>query len=115
MEGGVSHDAARIALGSMDVDVVISGTVRGYEEGGPTVEFTAIALDTWTNRTVWQSNSLSRGDDGVMFFDAGRISTASALACRMVREVTDDMARAWERGPSPSSRRQVAITPDKRP
>jgi hypothetical protein len=108
LEGGVSHESARIALGSMEVDVVISGVVRTFDDGIPKVEFTAIALDTWTNRTVWLSNSLSRGDDGVLFFDARKVWTANDLGCRMVRDVADEMVGAWEKGPPPSRRRPVA-------
>ena len=108
LEGGVSHESARVSLGSMDVDVVVSGNVRGFEDGGPSVEFTAIALDTWTNRTVWQSSSLNRGDDGVFFFGAGRIWTANALACRMARDVAEEMVRAWRKGPSPAARGESA-------
>ena len=94
MEGGVSHEAARVALGSMDVDVVVSGYVRGYD-GTPSVEFTALALDTWSNRIVWQSTSFNRGTDGVFFFDAGKVHTASGLACRMALNVVEEMASTW--------------------
>jgi TolB-like protein len=96
MEGGVSYEAARIALGSMDVDFVVSGYVRSYDEALPKVEFTVLALDTWANRIVWQSSSFDTGNEGVFFFDVGRIRTANALACRMVREVVDGMVAGWK-------------------
>jgi len=96
MEGGVSYETARIALGSMDVDVVVSGYVRSYDEALPKVEFTVLALDTWANRVVWQSTSFDTGSEGVFFFDVGRIRTANALACRMVREVVDGMVAGWK-------------------
>jgi TolB-like protein len=104
LEGGVSHEAARVSLGSMEVDVVISGRVHAFD-GSPRVEFTAVALDTWTNHVVWQSSSFNQGSDGVFFFDAGRVSTASELACRMVREVGDEMVRFWAQGRSAPPRR----------
>ncbi len=92
LEGGVSHEAARVAAGSMDVDLVLSGYVRTYEDlPVPKVELTVIALDTRTNATTWYSTSYNRGDDGVFFFDAGRVATSSALSCRMVRTVVDEM------------------------
>ncbi|HZY04306.1 MAG TPA: hypothetical protein VFF02_12485 [Anaeromyxobacteraceae bacterium] len=103
LEGGVSHEAARVSLGAMEVDVVISGRVHAFD-GSPKVEFTATALDTWTNRAVWQSSSFNRGDDGVFFFDAGRIGTAGELACRMVREVGEEMVRHLAQGRSSPSR-----------
>ncbi len=93
MQGGVSHEAARVALGSMEVDLVVSGYVWTYEEQPvPKVEFTVTALETRSNRIVWQSSSYNRGDDGVFFFDAGRVTTASVLACRMARNVAEEMA-----------------------
>ncbi len=97
LEGGVSHEAARVSLGSMDVDVVVSGRVHAFD-GSPKVDFTVVALDTWTNHIVWQSSSFNRGSDGVFFFDAGRVRTANELACRMVREVAEEMVRAWAEG-----------------
>lgn len=103
LEGGVSHEAARVSLGSMNVDVVVSGRVLAFD-GSPRVEFTAVALDTWTNRVVWQSSSFNRGSDGVWFFDAGQIRTANELACRMVREVGEEMASAWAPGRPAASR-----------
>jgi hypothetical protein len=104
MEGGVSSETARVALGSMNVDVVVSGYVRGYDDGEPRVEFTVIALDTWDNRVVWQSSSYSRGSDGVVLFDFGKVDTANQLACRMVRDVVDEMAGYWAKRRAPQIR-----------
>ena len=113
LEGGVSHEAARVSLGSMEVDVVISGQVHAFD-GSPRVEFTALALDTWTNRVVWQSSSFNRGSDGVFFFDVGRIGTTTELACRMVRGVGERMVRAWAADRS-SAPRPWRARPGERP
>ncbi len=111
MEGGVTHEAARIALATMDADVVLAGYVRTYDDGPvPRVEFTVIALATWDNRIVWESTSYNRGDEDVFFFGLGRESTADALACRMVRATSDRMAADWpssERADEPYRRRPV--------
>jgi hypothetical protein len=96
MEGGVSHETARIALGAFDADVIVAGWVRTYDEYPvPRLEFTAVALDTRTNRVLWESTSYNRGEEGVWFFGAGRISTSLGLACRMARPVAEGMAAAW--------------------
>jgi hypothetical protein len=96
MEGGVSHETARIALGALEADVVVAGYVRTDEEFPvPRLEFTVLALDTRTNRVLWESTSYNRGDEGFPFFDLWRVSTTPGLACRMVRPVVDGMVAAW--------------------
>jgi hypothetical protein len=96
MEGGVSHETARIALGAFEADVIVAGYVRTHEEYPvPMLEFTVLALDTRSNRVLWASTSYNRGDEGISFFGLGRVSTTPALACRMVRPVVDGMVAAW--------------------
>jgi hypothetical protein len=102
MEGGVSHETARIALGALEADVVVAGYVRTDEEYPvPRLEFTVLALDTRTNAVLWESTSYNRGDEGVLFFDVGRVSTTLGLACRMARPLAEGMAAAWRARPSP--------------
>jgi uncharacterized protein related to proFAR isomerase len=104
MEGGVSLESARIALGSMDVDVVVSGYVRSFQGYPvPQVDFTVIAIDTRANRVIWQSSSFNRGDDGVFFFDAGKVGTAHGLNCRMVESTVEEMVRGWASNHRPDS------------
>ncbi len=70
LEGGVTHEAARIALGVLEADVVVAGNVHVYDESAvPVLEFSATALSTRDNRPVWQSTSFERGDTGVFFFE----------------------------------------------
>lgn len=96
MEGGVSHETARIALGALEADAIVAGYVRTHDEYPvPLLEFTVLALDTRSNRVLWASTSYNRGDEGITFFGLGRVSTTPRLACRMVREVVDGMIAAW--------------------
>jgi hypothetical protein len=69
---------------------VIFGEVSEYLEvawGGmvPEVEFSVRAIDTASRRLIWSSSSHARGDDGVIFFDVGRIPTAHRLASELAR------------------------------
>jgi TolB-like protein len=89
MEGGVSLDAARAVLDSLDADLVVAGYVRDLTDdvGGatpPRVDFTALMIDRRTEEVVWEVSSYHRGDEGVWAFELGRVRTASGLACRMV-------------------------------
>jgi hypothetical protein len=75
----------------LETDLVIAGYVRDLADGGdPAVDFTALVLDRDAT-VMWSSTSHATGSEGVWFFDAGQISTASALACRMARGVVDGM------------------------
>jgi TolB-like protein len=95
MEGGVSVDQVRSIVGTLGADLVVAGDVLEFDAGGaPRLNFTVSVLDGHSNRTVWQSTSYNTGDDGVFFYDVGRVSTASSLACRMVRTAVDGMLTA---------------------
>jgi TolB-like protein len=94
LQDGVSVDNAMAILDLLDADLVLSGYVQVYEarsgrDAAPKVEFTAYVLDRRTAEVVWSSASSGVGDDGVFFFGAGRVRSASALSCRMVRGVVD--------------------------
>ena len=88
--GGISLDDARVILRALDADLVLAGTVRTFEEAGgargaPDVDFSAWVLDRETAQLVWSSTSSATGEDGVFFFGAGRIATASGLACALAK------------------------------
>jgi hypothetical protein len=104
LESGISVDAARALLGTLDADLVVTGYVHEYQDpagsGAPRVAFTAFALDRRSGRIAWQASSHSRGDEGVWFFDSGRVSTARDLACRMVRGAVEDLDESAARAPS---------------
>ena len=99
---GVSLDAARVIADLLKADYVLAGTVREYaepssSEGAPAVQFTAALLDGKTSEVVWQSSSFHRGDEGVFFFDLGRVITASELSCRMAASALDGVGQRANR------------------
>ena len=88
--GGISLDDARVVLELVRADLVLSGTVRRFEDaaglsGAPSLEFGSWVLDRRTAQLVWSSTTSGAGDDGVYFFGLGRVTTASALACGMAK------------------------------
>lgn len=40
---------------------------------------------------MWSSTSFNQGDDGVFFFDWGRVNTAHAMAAQMTRWIGEMM------------------------
>ena len=97
MEEGISLDTARVILELLHADYVLAGSVRDYSDPAssvipPIVQFSAMLLDRKNNEVVWEATSLHRGDEGVFFFDAGRIETVSGLACRMVHDAVRDLS-----------------------
>lgn len=92
MENGVSLDDARIVSELLHADLVLAGYVRDHADGAtPALDFTVLLLDRQNSEILWQSTSHNRGDDGVWFFDAGRVATAAELSCRMIASVVAGM------------------------
>ncbi len=90
MEDGVSLSQTDILFGALNADLILSGRVFEYEDyqgtyGKPKVEFSAYLVERKSREVVWNSHSHNRGDDGVFFFDQGRMNTASAMASQMTQ------------------------------
>jgi hypothetical protein len=55
------------------------------------VEFSTRVFDMKTRQISWSSSSYNQGDDGVYFFNLGKVTTAHEVASGMVRSVVDKM------------------------
>ncbi len=107
MTGGISIPQIELVRALLDADLVVTGTVSDYQEslgadGVPSVVFTVRGIDARAERVVWTSLSYNRGDQGVFFFESGRVDTAYRLASEMVRQAVRSVA---PRGRSRSTRR----------
>ena len=96
MEGGLSLPQADILKAALDVDLVLTGIVVEYQDyiggwGFPKVEFSTRVFDMKTRQIVWSSSSYNQGDDGVFFFNLGKVNTAQGMASGMVRSVVEGM------------------------
>jgi hypothetical protein len=111
VEGGASLDAARAMGEGLGADILMAGYVREHADlanlsGPPRLELTVYAIDGRTGDVVWWSSSRATGEDGVIFFGIGRVSTATALACGVGRGIAERMAgdrqAAFDAKPAPS-------------
>jgi TolB-like protein len=98
LDQGVSLAQADILFDALQADLILSGTVFRYEDsqgalGAPRVEFSAQLIEKKSREVVWYSFSNNAGDDGVFFFDAGRVSTVQALAMRMARLTVESIVQ----------------------
>ncbi len=98
MDQGVSLADAEAIFAMMNVDLVVTGQVLDYQDyqgsfGKPKVDFTAEVIEKKSREVVWSSASYNQGDDGVFFFDWGRVNTAYAMATQMVRQIGKMMAK----------------------
>jgi hypothetical protein len=92
---GLSAPQIELLRVVLDADLVVSGTVHEYVDGGavletPRLDFAIQVFDTHAGRAVWSGLSHNAGDDRVFFFDLGRVRTASTLASRMARALVAD-------------------------
>jgi TolB-like protein len=91
-EGGVSLPQVDLLRVMLDADLIVSGTVRDYEEaigefGNPLVAFSAHGVDPQRRQIVWSSFSYSEGHDRVYFWNLGMVHTAHGLSSEMARAV----------------------------
>jgi TolB-like protein len=90
LDQGVSLVNADSIAGLLNADLILAGDVTDYEDyqgvwGKPKVSFSAQLIDRKTREVVWSSNSYNEGDEGVFFFDTGRVNTASVMVSQMAR------------------------------
>jgi TolB-like protein len=103
-EGGLSLAQADLLREFLDVDLIVIGRVMSYVDRSsvtvPDVAFSIQAIDASSRKVVWSSRSRRRGDEHVVFFDAGRVETAQTLTAGLA-------AAAVERMVSGSGRRST--------
>ncbi len=96
MYEGLSLSDADLLFDLLDVDLIVTGSVLDYQDkpgltGEPKVDFSVVMIERNSREVVWSSKNYNQGNDGVLFFDFGRIRTANAMASRMVHAVVEEM------------------------
>ena len=92
MQDGISLADADALFAGLNADLLVSGRVMDYQDyqgafGKPKVDFSSMVIERKSREVVWSSDSHNEGDDGVFFFDRGRVNTAHAMASQMVQRV----------------------------
>lgn len=90
MNDGISLPSVDLITISLGVDLLLNGVVFDYLDtvgygSAPKIDFSMQMFDRGNKKILWSSHSHNKGDDGVYFFEYGRLATASALADRMCR------------------------------
>jgi hypothetical protein len=98
MDEGVSLRDADAIFSSLDVDLVLTGKVIDYQDyqglsGTPKVDFSTQVTERKSREVVWSSGSYNTGDDGVFFFDWGKVNTAYAMASQMTKSIAERIVR----------------------
>jgi hypothetical protein len=93
---GASLDTANILFDQLSVDLILVGKVMDYVDtreprGAPKVTFFLQVIDRQKKEVMWSSHSTNLGDDGVFFFEMGKVSTAHVLASAMAAEAIQRM------------------------
>jgi hypothetical protein len=94
MDDGLSLANADVTFSRLNADLILTGKIMDYQDyqglsGKPKVDFSAILIERKSREVVWSSKSYNEGDDGVYFFDRGRVNTAHGMASEMVSYVVD--------------------------
>ncbi|MEW6599541.1 MAG: hypothetical protein AB1499_01085 [Nitrospirota bacterium] len=96
MNEGISFENAGFIFSTLetDADLILSGTVLDYQDnisvaGAPKVDFSVLVIEKKSREIVWTSKSYRTGDEGVIFFDKGKINVAHSLASGMARGIAE--------------------------
>jgi len=97
MHDGLSLANADIVFSILNADLILTGNVIEYQDyegpsGKPKVDFSALLIERKSREVVWSSKSYNQGDDGVFFFDMGRVNTAYVMASEMAHHVVEMIA-----------------------
>jgi hypothetical protein len=95
MNEGISFANAGLIFSTIeaDADLILSGTVMDYQDyqgvmGTPKVDFSVLIIEKKSREIVWTSKSYNTGNEGVFFFDRGKINTANTIASQMTKSVS---------------------------
>jgi len=96
MGDGISLADAGLISRLLAVDLILSGKVMDYQDfqgaaAKPKVDFSAEIFEKKSREVVWAALGYNQGDDGVFFFDWGRVNTAYAMATQMVQLAVEEM------------------------
>ena len=96
MSDGISLPQTDTVLDAVDADLVLNGEVLEYQDPlavlvAPRVDFGVLFIERRARQVVYSSYSYNAGDDGVFFFDVGRVNTAHAMAAQMARAIAARM------------------------
>jgi TolB-like protein len=98
MEDGISLPQAESVFAALDADLVLSGKVMDYRDyksfwGKAKVDFSSQLIDRRSQMVVWSSMSYNDGEEGVYFFDWGKVNTAHGLTKRMIQSMGERIIR----------------------
>lgn len=96
MGDGLSLADADLLFRRLNADLILTGRALDYQDyqglnGTPKVDFSAQLIERRSREIVWKAKSFNTGDDGVFFFDWGRVNTAHAMASQMVQLAVQDL------------------------
>jgi len=96
MNSGISLADADLIGHELNADLILNGKVIEYQDyrgysGVTKVDFAAEFFDRASREVVWSVKSYHQGDDGVFFFDWGRVNTAYTMASQMVQLAVEEL------------------------
>lgn len=92
MPYGISRKDAEGFFNNVGTDLIVMGRVLDYQEGNSSLEFSAQVYERTSGAMIWSSWSHNQGNDGVVFFDAGRINNIGGLVATMINNIVKEMS-----------------------
>jgi TolB-like protein len=98
MEDGISLAQSDAVFSVLEADLVLSGKVMDYRDyksawGKAKVDFSSQLIERKSRMVVWSSMSYNDGEEGVYFFDWGKVNTAHGLTKRMIQSIGERIVK----------------------
>jgi len=95
---GISLSNTDALFAALNADLILAANVIDYQDyqgvfGNPKVDFFVQLIEKKSRSVVWSSVSYNQGDDGVFFFDRGKVNTAHAMASQMTQWIGEMILR----------------------
>ena len=96
LRDGISFADTDLVFRRLNADLILSGRVLDYQDyqgvdGIPKVDFAAQIIERKSREVVWTVKSYGAGDEGVFFFDWGKVNTAYTMTAQMVKLAVQDL------------------------
>ncbi|MHB8845751.1 MAG: Calx-beta domain-containing protein, partial [Nitrospirota bacterium] len=89
MREGVNSSDIALISSSLNADLILNGNVYDYQDplddpsAVPKVDILAGVIERKSRKLIWAAKGYTQGDEEVLFFDVGRVYTASRLTAEI--------------------------------
>ncbi|SHJ27287.1 hypothetical protein SAMN02745165_01930 [Malonomonas rubra DSM 5091] len=89
------------SVSTLDADLILSGHIFDFQDdtGNPKIDFSTRLFAGKQRQVAWWSRSYASGNDGVLFYDFGRVRSAQVMLDQMTTAISELLFKPQRREP----------------